>query len=414
MKKNLIAVLLFAGAATINCQQILLEGGQTISNFRFESSEGNTLENLNARTFTYLKIGYRSDILTENLFLSAVASYSGYGAKGSTRTVDNYFEWDLSYLGLNVGLDYAFYQAGDFKFYLKGDGSVEFLVRGTQTLNNQVYKLTGEEDFDSPIYMLRAGLGAQYKVSDKLSVFTQYSYGGGSPFKGGEEKLSFRTHNFGLGLLIDIFAQTTASNAIESDQMVILRQDLKETLKRINDLEKEAERVDELEKELAGRDKEMNALKDTLSRVLFDFSDKGLKVDLRDNKIYVTLENDMLFRSGSWELESGGKEAVDALAGVLAENPDVNILIEGHTDNEPFSGSGHIRNNWDLSTKRAAAIVEILMKNEKINPKNLTAAGRGEYAPVAGNDTEKGKAKNRRIEVIISPHLNEIFEILNN
>ena len=102
------------------------------------------------------------------------------------------------------------------------------------------------------------------------------------------------------------------------------------------------------------------------------------------------------------------------LGSVLAENPDIAILIEGHTDNDPYKGNAQLSGNWDLSTKRATAIVNILRENASINPENLTAAGRGEYAPVASNDTAAGKAKNRRIEVILTPKLDEISKLLND
>ncbi len=98
----------------------------------------------------------------------------------------------------------------------------------------------------------------------------------------------------------------------------------------------------------------------------------------------------------------------------MADNPDIAILIEGHTDNVPYAGNGQLSGNWDLSTKRATAIVNILRENSSINPENLTAAGRGEYAPVATNDTAEGKAKNRRIEVILTPKFDEITKLLND
>ncbi|MBT8261092.1 MAG: OmpA family protein, partial [Bacteroidia bacterium] len=108
-----------------------------------------------------------------------------------------------------------------------------------------------------------------------------------------------------------------------------------------------------------------------------------------------------------------GQQAVEQLGEVLANNPDIAILIEGHTDNVPYSGSGQLKGNWDLSTKRATAIVKILKSNPKINPENLTAAGRGEFAPIATNQSSEGRAKNRRIEVILTPKLDEISKLLN-
>jgi flagellar motor protein MotB len=414
MKKYFIIISLFTVTFPLASQEIYMEGGQTISNFTFEDSNGNLLENLQPVSNAYMKLGYRSRLFTENLFFSALASYNRYGSEGSDRSVDNYFTWDLNHLGINTGVDYAFYHPGDFTFLIKGEGSAEFMVRGTQTLNNQVYKLKGEEQFDSPLFMLRPGLGVQYKISEKVAAFCQYHYSWGGPFKSSNEKLRIYAHNAGVGVLIDLFASTSPAHSFESAQTVQMRQDLKQTLNRVNELEKEAVKVKELEKEIATKDKQMQSLKDTLSTVLFNVSEKELNVELRDGKIYITLENDMLFQPGRWDLGVEGKSAVNALAGVLAQNQDVNILIEGHTDNQPYQGRGNIQNNWDLSAKRAAAIVEMLTQHDQIRPENLTAAGRGEYAPVASNATTQGRAKNRRIEVIISPRLDQVFKILNH
>ena len=125
------------------------------------------------------------------------------------------------------------------------------------------------------------------------------------------------------------------------------------------------------------------------------------------------MENKLLFDSGSWAVNSRGREAVQQLGSVLAQNKEIAVLIEGHTDNVPYGGSGNITDNWDLSTKRATAIVGILTQNSGIPKDNLTAAGRGEFAPVASNSTSDGRSKNRRIEVILTPKLDEIAKLLN-
>jgi chemotaxis protein MotB len=127
------------------------------------------------------------------------------------------------------------------------------------------------------------------------------------------------------------------------------------------------------------------------------------------------MENKLLFESGSWAVGSEGKKAVIAVGTVLAQNPDIAVLIEGHTDIDKFGGAvGQIENNWDLSTKRATAIVNILSENKSVKKENLTAAGRGEFAPLMSNDTPEGKAKNRRIEIILTPKLDEISKMLND
>lgn len=179
------------------------------------------------------------------------------------------------------------------------------------------------------------------------------------------------------------------------------------------DLTARINRINELESLIAAKDAKMNALKTAVSNALTNFEGKGLTVEQRDGKVYVSMENKLLFSSGSWAVNSEGRKAVQQLGSVLAQNPDIAVLIEGHTDNVPYGGSGQLNDNWDLSTKRATSIVQILQENKGIDPQNLTAAGRGEFAPVAQNSTAEGKAKNRRIEVILTPKLDEISQMLN-
>ena len=187
---------------------------------------------------------------------------------------------------------------------------------------------------------------------------------------------------------------------------------------RLEKLKKELEaisnRVAELESVIAAKDAAMTNLKNAISNALTDFEGKGLTIEQRNGKVYVSMENKLLFNSGSWAVGVEGKKAVKQLGTVLGDNPEIAVLIEGHTDNAPYTGSGQVKGNWDLSTKRATAIVEILQENESINPENLTAAGRGEFAPIADNDSTEGKAKNRRIEVILTPKLDEISKLLND
>lgn len=179
------------------------------------------------------------------------------------------------------------------------------------------------------------------------------------------------------------------------------------------ELQERSARVDELEGIMAQQQQSLQALKDKLSKALNSFEGKGLTVEQKNGKVYVSMENKLLFGSGSWVVGAEGKKAIVEVAKVLAENPDIAVLIEGHTDNVPYNGSGQITDNWDLSTKRATAIVNIIRENKGVNPKNLTAAGRSEYAPIADNGTAEGKSKNRRIEIILTPKLDELSKLLN-
>jgi len=215
-------------------------------------------------------------------------------------------------------------------------------------------------------------------------------------------------------LLQDISKQNRSLLAdLESKQNALSKE--KSRLQLLEkDLKSRSQRIDELETILAAKDAKMQALKESISNALTNFEGKGLTVEQRNGKVYVSMENKLLFSSGSWAVGTQGQQAVKQLAAVLGENPDINVLIEGHTDNVPYGGSGALQDNWDLSTKRATSIVHLLQKNSNINAERLTAAGRGEYAPIARNSSAEGKAKNRRIEVILTPKYDELSRLLSD
>ena len=210
---------------------------------------------------------------------------------------------------------------------------------------------------------------------------------------------------------IDLLKQNSET---ELKKRIAENEELMEKIaERENELADRMARVDELEGLITRQQEAMRNLKEKLSDALLNFEDKGLTVEARDGKVYVSMENKLLFRSGSWTVGAEGRLAIEELGNVLADNPDIAILIEGHTDNVPYSGKGPLKGNWDLTTKRATAIVKQFLENPDILPQNLTAAGRGEYLPIAPNSTRQGRAANRRIEVVLSPKLDEIKQIIN-
>ncbi len=170
----------------------------------------------------------------------------------------------------------------------------------------------------------------------------------------------------------------------------------------------------ELQRVLDAKDAAVLALRQKVSDALLGFQGKGLTIETRNGKVYVSLEESLLFQSGSYTVGSRGESALRQLAGVLAENSDINVLIEGHTDNVPYKGTGQLKDNWDLSVMRATAIVKILTKSGKIDPSRLTAAGRSEYMPLSTNQSKEGRAANRRTEIILTPKLDELFQIIDS
>jgi chemotaxis protein MotB len=146
---------------------------------------------------------------------------------------------------------------------------------------------------------------------------------------------------------------------------------------------------------------------------LLGFQDNGLTVSTKNGKVYVSLEERLLFESGSTVVDAKGVDALKKLAKVLEREEDINVLIEGHTDNVPIK-SASIKDNWDLSVLRATSIVRIITSNSKVDPRNLTAAGRGEYFPIDKANTPEARRKNRRTEIIITPNLDELFKIIGS
>jgi chemotaxis protein MotB len=248
----------------------------------------------------------------------------------------------------------------------------------------------------------RDKLQADYAATDKSLKTLQASYN--ALEKDSNDALSANI-NKNRELLAQLEAKEK-SLAAEQDRLNKLKSDLEASSKRLS----------ELESYIAAKDASMKKLKETLMKSLKAFDGKGLTVHEKDGKVYVSMENKLLFQTGSWAVNAEGKTAVVEVGKVLAQNPDLSILIEGHTDDDKITGNlgGGIENNWDLSTKRATAIVNILSENKGVNKQNLTAAGRGEFAPLMSNETAEGKAKNRRIEIILTPKLDEISKMLND
>ncbi len=180
------------------------------------------------------------------------------------------------------------------------------------------------------------------------------------------------------------------------------------------DIEAQNARLVELESILSRKDSVVTALKDKVSKALLGFTNMGLAVETRNGKVYVSLEEQLLFKSGSTVVDPKGVTAIKKLAEVLEKNPDINIMVEGHTDDVPYIASESIKDNWDLSVKRATAIVRILMDGTTIDGSRINASGRSKYLPVDPSIAPDARKKNRRTEIILTPKLDELFQILES
>jgi len=178
------------------------------------------------------------------------------------------------------------------------------------------------------------------------------------------------------------------------------------------DLAQREARLKEVEAIMRKRDEATNALKDKLQKALLGFQQSGLTVDIRNGKVYVSLTDKLLFPSGSIVIDDKGKQALKQLAEVLNKEPDINMAVEGHTDNKKVVNLGQIKDNWDLSVMRATSVTRYLTEVEKVDPQRLTATGKGEFQPIDASGTPDALAKNRRIEIVLSPKLDELYNLI--
>jgi len=176
-------------------------------------------------------------------------------------------------------------------------------------------------------------------------------------------------------------------------------------------LQSREKRVIELESEIARKDSLVQYVQKSVADALLGFQGQGLTVSLKNGKVYVSMDNSLLFSSGSWTVQDKGRLALERLAKVLASNKEVRIEVEGHTDNDAYRGAGQVLDNWDLSVMRATAVTKILT-GKGVEAARVSAVGRGEFQPLVPNDTPENKAKNRRTEIIISPRLDALANLV--
>ena len=196
----------------------------------------------------------------------------------------------------------------------------------------------------------------------------------------------------------------------QKEKMLALQQD--SLAKALAELSLKEQRIKEMQNILSQKDAEVKALKDKVANALKGFEGSGLNVYEKDGKVYVSMDDKLLFASGSWDINEQGLKAIKQLAQVLENEKDISVLIEGHTDNVPYRGSGQIKDNWDLSVMRATSVVKALLENGNIEPTRLSASGRSEYLPLDENNTPEARAKNRRTEIILTPNLDQLFQLI--
>ena len=222
-----------------------------------------------------------------------------------------------------------------------------------------------------------------------------------------------------LRLVSDSTRLYMSYTALQERYQKLLADGSAETARMLKELEtsqmalnERSRRVNELEAMLRSREEAINAIRRKVTDALTGFDGKGLSISIKNGNVYVSMDDKLLFRSGSFEIDPNGARAVHDLATVLAQDPDINVMVEGHTDDVPYRPNGQLRDNLDLSAKRATTVVRLLLENKGIAPSRIIAAGRGESLPVASGKTSEARAKNRRTEIILTPKLDELMQLM--
>ena len=180
-----------------------------------------------------------------------------------------------------------------------------------------------------------------------------------------------------------------------------------------NELNERERTINELQQMINAQNEKVRKLLSSVKDALLGFSSDELTVREKDGKVYVAMSDKLLFQSGSARLDKRGEEALGKLAEVLNKQTDIDVFIEGHTDNKPIN-TVQFKDNWDLSVISATSVVRILIKNYNVNPLQIQPSGRGEYMPVDDNETAEGRSKNRRTEIIMAPKLDKLFQMLQS
>ena len=199
---------------------------------------------------------------------------------------------------------------------------------------------------------------------------------------------------------------------MDSNYTTLRTKSSSEINKLSSDLQKREQRLKEVEEILRKRDEATSQLKEKLQQALLGFTKNGLTVEIRNGKVYVSLTDKLLFPSGSIVIDEKGRQALSQLADVLKQQPEINIAVEGHTDSQKITNLGQIKDNWDLSVLRSTSVVRYLTEVSKVESVRMTATGKGEFQPLDTNSTPEGRSRNRRIEIVLSPKLDELYDLI--
>lgn len=274
------------------------------------------------------------------------------------------------------------------------------LVRQNQTLTMSLGEITAaKQESDATVKNLTAELeNAKYRYDTMMESYLQQISGKNRDLSKTNDMLLARTQE--LNEKEDAFRTKEAQLKKQQAELLAAEEAAKAALAA-------------KEEALAAKQRELDQIRQSVTDALVGFADKGMQVETKDGKVYVSMESKLMFPSASWTVSKEGVQAIQELAKVLEANSDLNIVVEGHTDNDAYKGSTAVKDNWDLSVMRATSIVKLLLQyGPAIDPARIEAAGHGPYMPKVANDTPENKAQNRRTEIILTPKISDLLQML--
>lgn len=227
------------------------------------------------------------------------------------------------------------------------------------------------------------------------------------------QKAGLETDIANLKQQIELLKQNNTQALKQLEDMSVISSSQAQSIKKsMENLGAKDAYIQTLQQQMAHKDSLNMALVMNLKGAVGNLDDQDINIKVDKGVVYIDISDKLLFKSGKYEVTDQAKTVLGKVAAVLKNQPDIEFMVEGHTDNVPFKGSGILVDNWDLSVKRATAVVRILQNQYGLDPAKIAAAGRGEYKPVADNSTPEGKAANRRTRIVILPQLDQFFKLL--
>jgi len=227
------------------------------------------------------------------------------------------------------------------------------------------------------------------------------------------QKTGFQTDIANLNKQIDFLKQNNTQALKQLEDLSVISASQAESIKKsLENMGAKDNYIQTLQQQMARKDSLNMVLVMNLKGAIGNLNDEDINIKVDKGVVYIDISDKLLFKSGKYEVTDQAKTVLGKVATVLKNQPDIEFMVEGHTDNVPYKGGGVLLDNWDLSVKRATAVVRILQNQYGLDPAKMAAAGRGEYRPVAGNDTDEGKASNRRTRIVILPQLDQFFKLL--